>query len=334
MGSYIKLNNPISIFSSASVVGNKERNGPMGSKFDHWDKEDKFGADTWERAESEMQKIALNLAASKAKISEKKLDALMAGDLINQCTSSAYGLLHFDVPFFGLYGACSTAAESLMLAALLIDGGHFSRIGTVVSSHNCSAERQFRFPLEYGGQRTPTSQWTVTGSAAFLLSHGDMHPYISEVLPGRSFDFGINDANDMGAAMAPAAADTIIRYFREANDTDSIDKIITGDLGLHGYKILCDLIMREGLDIRDRLTDCGMLIYDLNEKDVHCGGSGCGCSAVMLSAHFLDELRSGNLGSILFIGTGALMSPAALQQGENIPGIAHLVRINAPRGVR
>ncbi|MBQ4054519.1 MAG: stage V sporulation protein AD [Clostridia bacterium] len=331
MGSYIKLKNPVSIFSTASVVGNKEHHGPMGDKFDHWDCDDRFGADTWERSESEMQKLALNLATAKAHIEERALDAIMAGDLINQCTSSAYGLLHFDIPFFGLYGACSTAAESLILASLLIDGGHFSRIGTVVSSHNCSAERQFRFPLEYGGQRTPTSQWTVTGAAAFLLSCGDSAPYISELLPGRSYDFGINDANDMGAAMAPAAADTILRYFRESGtEPGSIDKIITGDLGLHGYKILCDLTMREGLDIRDRLTDCGMLIYDLNGKDVHCGGSGCGCSAVMLSAHFLNELQAGNLGSLLFIGTGALMSPAALQQGENIPGIAHLVRINAP----
>ncbi len=332
MASYIKLNNPVSIFSSASVVGNKEHHGPMGDKFDHWDTEDKFGMDTWERSEAEMQKIAFNLAMAKCKLTEKDIDALMAGDLINQCTSSAYGLLPFDIPFFGLYGACSTAAESLILASLLIDGGHFTRIGTVVSSHNCSAERQFRFPLEYGGQRTPTSQWTVTGSAAFLLAEGDGMPHVTEILPGRSFDLGINDANDMGAAMAPAAADTIVRYFRESgNDPSSVDKIVTGDLGLHGYEILRELTHREGLDIADRLTDCGMLIYNLSENDVHCGGSGCGCSAVMLSAHFLRELALGNLNSILFVGTGALMSPASVQQGENIPGIAHLVKICAPR---
>lgn len=331
MSSVIKLNNPVSIFSSASVVGNKEHHGPMGEKFDLWDKEDTFGKDTWERSEAEMQKLAFNLAMAKCKLSENDIDALLAGDLINQCTSSAYGLLPFDIPFFGLYGACSTAAESLILASLMIDGGHFSRIGTVVSSHNCAAERQFRFPIEYGGQRTPTSQWTVTGAASFLLTEGSSMPHITEVLPGRSFDLGINDANDMGAAMAPAAADTILRYFRETrSDPDSVDKIITGDLGVHGYEILRELTHREGLEIADRLTDCGMLIYNLNENDVHCGGSGCGCSAVMLSAHFLSELALGKLGSVLFIGTGALMSPAAVQQGENIPGIAHLVKICAP----
>ena len=331
MSSVIKLNKPVSIFSSASVVGNKEHNGPMGKKFDLWDKEDTFGKDTWERSEAEMQKLAFNLTMAKCKLTEKDIDALLAGDLINQCTSSAYGLLPFDIPFFGLYGACSTAAEALILASLLIDGGHFSRIGTVVSSHNCAAERQFRSPIEYGGQRTPTSQWTVTGAASFLLTEGDMMPHITEVLPGRSFDLGINDANDMGAAMAPAAADTILRYFRETkSNPDSVDKIITGDLGLHGYEILRELTHREGLEIADRLTDCGMLIYNLTENDVHCGGSGCGCSAVMLSGHFLSELSLGRLNSVLFVGTGALMSPGAVQQGENIPGIAHLVKICAP----
>lgn len=329
--SLIELNSPVFISSSAAVVGNREHNGPLGELFDFWDGDDKFGMDTWERAEAEMQRLSLSFALGKSKHADKDIDAVFAGDLLNQCTSSNYGLLPFDIPYFGLYGACSTAVEAMILASLLIEGGHFSRIATVVSSHNCAAERQYRFPLEYGGQRTPTSQWTVTGSGAFILSDKEKNaPQITHLLAGRSFDLGINDANDMGAAMAPATADTLSRYFRESGThPHDVDKIITGDLGSRGYELMVELMSRAGYDVRQNYTDCGMLIYNRDKEDVHSGGSGCGCSAVVFASHFMRELAKKRLSSVLFIGTGALMSPTALQQGENIPAIAHLVRIEA-----
>ncbi len=325
--SVITLKKPVRIISSASVVGRHEHDGPMGELFDFWDADDSFGMDTWERAEAEMQRLALTFALNKLGEGGAALDAIFAGDLMNQCTSSSYGLLNFDVPYFGLYGACSTAVEGMLLSSLLIDGGHFARVACAASSHNCTAERQYRTPIEYGSLRAQTSQWTVTGAGAFVLAGEGDGPAIEKLLPGRTFDLGINDPADMGAAMAPAAADTLIRYFRETGTMPrDVDKIITGDLGARGYGIMVELMHREGYDISPNYTDCGMVIYNREKTDVHSGGSGCGCSAVVFASHFLRELNEGRLDSLLLLGTGALMSPLTVAQGENIPGIAHLIK--------
>ena len=320
------------ILNAASVVGKQEHEGPLGDCFDAFDPGDTFGQKTWEQSESEMQRRALNLALAKAKLRPDDVDLLLAGDLINQCTSSAQGLLSFGRPLYGLYGACSTAIEALSLAALLCAGGFAKRLAAVTSSHNSSAERQFRFPLEYGGQRTPTSQWTVTGSAAFLVGMEKSGPYLSEILPGRPVDRGICDANNMGAAMAPAAVDTLTRYFQgSGTKPEDFDLIVTGDLGREGHGIVLDLMQASGYDLSGNYTDCGLLIYDLEKQDKHAGGSGCGCSATVLASHLLPRLRRGELRDMLILGTGALMSPMTVQQGLSIPGIAHLARITTER---
>jgi len=316
-----------SIIAHATAVGNKEHKGPLGERFDYHDESDKFGQKTWEKAEGEMQRIALNLALKKADLSHNALDCLFAGDLINQCNSSNYGLVDIPAPFLGLYGACSTSAEGLIVATLYLGAVGCGTVAVVTSSHNCSAERQFRFPVEYGGQRPPTAQWTVTGAAAFLLGEGD-GAYVTELLPGISIDGGVSDANNMGAAMAPAVIDTLTRYFEESgmNPTD-FDGIFTGDLGYEGHAIVVEKMKAKGIDLSENYFDCGLLIYDREEQDVHAGGSGCGCSASVLSAYLLPKLESGEYHDILYIATGALMSPMAIQQGQSIPGIAHLVRI-------
>ena len=325
--SLIKLQNKPTIISAASVVGKYEHEGPLGDYFDIHDMSDKFGQTTWEKAESEMQRLAMNLALSKIKFTDSDIDCIFAGDLINQCTSSAYGLLEFDTPMFGLYGACSTAAESIMLSALLVNAGIYNRTAAVTSSHYCSAERQFRYPLECGGQRPPTAQWTATGSGAFIIGN-DTGIFITEVLPGRSIDKSINDASNMGAAMAPAAIDTLTRYFHESGNTpDVFDLIVTGDLGAEGYAIVLDYMKKEGFNIDNNYSDCGLMLYNRSKHDVHAGASGCGCSAIVLAGFLTDQLKSRKLNDILFIGTGALMSPLSIQQGQSIPGIAHLLRI-------
>jgi len=326
--SVIKLDNLPVITAASSVVGKKESEGPLGKYFDYCDLTDRFGMKTWEKSESQMQNIALNFALSKRKIGPNNIDLLLAGDLMNQCTSSAYGLLAFDIPFLGLYGACSTAAEGLILSSLLVNSKSVTRCASVSSSHFCSAERQFRFPLEYGGQRTPTAQWTVTGAAAFIVEETGEGPKIADVMPGRTVDQGINDANNMGAAMAPAAIDTLKRYFQATMTKPSdYDLIVTGDLGYEGHSIVCDIMAKEGYDMGKTYNDCGLIIYDLEKQDVHAGGSGCGCSATVLAAHIIPNIISGYYKNVLFIGTGALMSPGAINQGQSIPGIAHLVHI-------
>ena len=327
----IKLKNSPAIEYAVSVVGKKEHDGPLGALFDIFDETDTFKADTWEKAESEMQRIALDTALTRANLSASDIGALFAGDLMNQCTGSAYGLANFDIPYFGLYGACSTCAESLMLSSMLVDSGKFKKAAAVCSSHNCSAERQFRFPLEYGGQRTPTAQWTVTGAGAFILGNSGDSPKITAVMPGKVIDRGINDVNNMGAAMAPAAIDTIGAYFKESGDSpDEFDAIVTGDLGYEGSSILVDMLKSGGLDISKQHRDCGLLIYDREKQDAHAGGSGCGCSASVLAAYFLPRLKNGEIKKILFLATGAMMSPTSLLQGLTIPGIAHLLKIEMP----
>lgn len=320
------------IVSTASAVGKKESDGPLGALFDLRDDTDRFGAKTWEGAESEMQRMAFNTAMAKAGCRDESVGALFAGDLLNQCVGSAYGLLSFDIPYFGLYGACSTCAEGLLLASMMVTGNFYSLCGAVTSSHYCAAERQYRTPIEYGAQRQPTAQWTVTGAGAFLVGSTDAYPQSSVIIrrgmPGKAMEKGINDAANMGAAMAPAAADTLIRFFSATGTRPSdYDLIVTGDLGFEGGDILCDLMRFEGFPLSDRYTDCGQLIYDRTRQDVHGGGSGCGCSAVVLAAHLFPRLACGELRRILFLSTGAMMSPDSIKQGQNIPAVAHLLEI-------
>ena len=332
MRKLLKIKNPPSIVSSAAVVGRKEAEGPLGADFDLYDSEDRFGMETWEQAESEMQRRALTLALQKAGMDAGTLDAVFAGDLMNQCAASSFGLLDFHLPYFGLYGACSTMAEALMLAALLVGNGVLSSAAAVTSSHFCSAERQFRTPVEYGGQRTPTAQWTVTGAGAAILAAEGEGPYLCEVLPGVSVERGITDANNMGAAMAPAAADTLRTYFTlSGRAPDSFDAILTGDLGALGHRITSELLSSHGFPVKKVYNDCGLLIYSAKEQDVHSGGSGCGCSASVFCGPVMKRFRKGIYRDILFVGTGALMSPGSVGQGLPIPGIAHLVRICAEK---
>lgn len=317
------------IVAAASVVGKWEFDGPLGQYFDLHDKTDKFGMNTWELAESEMQRLAFNTALAKLSVSEQAVDALFAGDLLNQCVGSSYGLLDFDIPYFGLYGACSTAAEGIMLASMAVSAGYFKTASAVTSSHYCSAERQYRSPVEYGAQRSPTAQWTVTGAGAFILSR-EGKVRVCEGLPGIVVEKGICDASNMGAAMAPAAADTLLRYFRSSKEKPSnFDLIVTGDLGSEGGDILCELLLSEGLDIREQYDDCGKMIYDAKVQDKHAGGSGCGCSAVVLASYILPMLERGEMKNVLLLGTGAMMSPASIQQGQAIPAVAHLIHLSS-----
>lgn len=324
----IKFKEPPRIAAAYSVVGKKESNGPLGSHFHLTDQTDTFGMDTWEKSESEMQRLAVKGVLNEAGISECDVDALFAGDLTNQCVSSNYGLKGFKIPFFGLYGACSTAAEGLILSAMCIGGGIFENTIAVTSSHNCSAERQFRYPLEYGGQHSPTAQWTVTGAGSFAVTREGKHPTIEAVLPGKTVDQGITDINNMGAAMAPAAIDTLTRFFQKSKTSPAdYDLIVTGDLGYEGHRIVKELMLGKGIDMGKRYDDCGLMMYDRKRQDVHAGGSGCGCSAAVFAAYLYPKLCRGELKNMLFIGTGALMSPSSVQQGLSIPGIAHLVHL-------
>lgn len=322
------LEHPPSVIGSASVVGKKEGQGPLAATFDHISQDDSFGERSWEKAESAMQKLALAAALDKAGISVSALDYLLAGDLLNQCIGSGFAVRGQDVPFFGLYGACSTMAESLSLAAMLLDGGFGVRAAAMTSSHFCSAERQYRSPLEYGGQRTPTAQWTVTGSGCVVLANQGPGPYVTHITTGKIVDKGIKDAANMGAAMAPAAYSTISAHFQDTGRKPSdYDLIITGDLGKLGRDIVADWFHRDGMDLKN-LADCGTLIYDLEGQDVHCGGSGCGCSAVVLAGMLLNGMAGGRWKRILFCGTGALLSPTSSQQGESIPSICHAVTLD------
>ena len=318
-----------SIICGASVVGHKEHDGPIGHLFDIYDENDRFKQKTWEKSENQMQKLAFENALKKARLQEGNIDALFAGDLLNQCIGSAYGLLDFDIPYFGLYGACSTIIEGIILASSLISGGVFKKCAAVTSSHFCSAEQQYRTPLEYGGQRSPTAQWTVTGSGAFILGEEtESKVRITAALPGIVIDKGVNDAANMGAAMAPAAIDTRIRFFEQSETSpEEYDAIFTGDLGYEGSIILKELMAVEGYDMSINYEDCGNIIFDRELQDVHSGGSGCGCSAVVLASYILPKIQSGEYKKVLMIGTGDMMSPSSLKQGLSIPAIAHLVML-------
>lgn len=313
------------IRSFAAAVGKKEGEGPLGGCFDYIDGDDRFGAATWEQAESACARLALSLALQKLPLAPSDMDFLIAGDLENQCVASTYGHLAFEIPYLGIYGACSNLTEGMALAAMLLSGGHGRHIAVCTSSHNCAAERQFRTPIEYGGQRTPTAQWTVTGAGGYILG-GEGRVAIADCLVGTVVDAGIRDLTDMGAAMAPAAADTLLRYFRESGTSAAdYDLIVTGDLGEHGGDLLRRLMEDSGYPVPNQ-TDCGRLIYG-EGQDAHAGGSGCGCIASVFGGHFLPHLESGKLKNVLLMATGALMSPSSVAQGLNIPAVAHLVHL-------
>ncbi|MEG1633444.1 MAG: stage V sporulation protein AD [Oscillospiraceae bacterium] len=328
----VRLSLQPSILGSAAVAGKKEGQGPLKHTFDYISSDSYFGEKSWEKAESAMLKQCFALACDKAKTPPSTLNYIFSGDLLNQCAGSAFALRDAGVPYFGLYGACSTMAESLSLAALAIEGGWADVCAALTSSHFCSAERQFRFPLEYGSMRSPTAQWTVTGAGAIILGGEGPGPYITHVTTGKIVDAGISDAGNMGAAMAPAAYDTLSAHFADTGRTpEYYDAILTGDLGKLGQEIVRDLFSDDGTDLGVRYMDCGVLMYDIEAQDTHSGGSGCGCSASVLSGHVLRGMAKGVWKRVLFAATGALMSPTTTMQGESIPGICHAVAIERER---
>ena len=324
----VALQNPPCIVAGAAVVGKKEGEGPLRECFDYISDDSYFGQKTWEKAESTMFKQCFTMLCNKANMAPQELDYILSGDLLNQCVSSTFGLRDANVPFFGLYGACSTMAESLSLGALLLDGGYADRVCAITGSHFCSAERQFRTPLEYGGQRTPTAQWTVTGAGGLILQNGGSGPHVTHVTTGRIVDAGVKDAANMGAAMAPAAYETLKAHFEDTGRAPGYyDAVVTGDLGVFGHEILAELFAGDGVEFSNVFTDCGMLIFNVQHQDTHCGGSGCGCAASVLCGHILKCLREGIWKRVLFAPTGALMSPTSSMQGESIPGICHAAAI-------
>jgi len=324
----VKFVNPPSIISSGTIVGPKEGQGPLKDYFDVILTDDTYGEKSWEKAECKMFQDSVNLALKKASLNINDIDYLIGGDLLNQIITSSFAARQFNVPTFGLYGACSTMAEGLSIGSMLIDGGFADYVIVTTSSHFSTAERQYRFPLEQGVQRPFTAQWTVTGSGSSLLSSTGSGPYITHVTTGKVVDLGMKDANNMGAAMAPAAADTIITHFNDTGFTiNDYDLIITGDMARVGKSILMELLNKDGLNIEDKYKDCGIEIYD-ESQDVHSGGSGAGCSAVVLNGWLLSQIKNGTFNRVLFIATGALLSPTSTQQGESIPGIAHAVTIS------
>ncbi len=326
------LTSPPAIIGYAAAVGKKEGEGPLGGGFDIIGEDAYFGEKTWEKAESAMQRLAYFKALDKAKITPSQLDYLFAGDLLNQCTASTFAMRDSAVPYYGLFGACSTMAEGLGLAAMTIDGGYGDFACAVTSSHFCSAEKQFRSPLEYGSQRSPTAQWTATAAGAAILAAEGSGPYVTAVTTGCIRDAGITDITNMGAAMAQAAYDTLSRHFQDLQlRPGDYDLIVTGDLGRIGRSIVLDLFRRDGVDMAPVYDDCGVLLYDQQRQDVHAGGSGCGCSAAVLCSLLLEGMRGGRWQKLLFCGTGALMSPTSSGQGESIPGICHAVAISSSR---
>lgn len=316
----------------ASVAGKKEGEGPLSGTFDIISEDTYFGQKTWEQGEKKLQQLALETLTKKAGIKEQELELVYSGDLLNQCIGSSFSLRNTGIPHLGLYGACSTMAESLLLAAMTVGGGYADRVVAMTSSHFASSERQYRFPLGYGGQRTPTAQWTVTGSGAALVCSEGNGPKIENCTIGTVQDLGITDANNMGAAMAPAAFDTIRAHFDDLKCApEDYDLIVTGDLGQIGKELLLELARQDGMNLGGKLTDCGTLVFDNTSQDVHAGGSGCGCSAITLCGDLLTKLNNGKFKRILFCGTGALLSPTSTQQGLPIPGVCHAVSILSGR---
>lgn len=322
----VTLSSRPTILGYAAVVGKKEGEGPLGRRFDMIFEDTTLGEKTWEKAESVLQREAFTRALNKAALSPSQINYLFAGDLLNQSIASTFGLREYGVPLFGQFGACSTMAQTLSLASIFVDSGAADICAAVTSSHFCTAERQFRYPLEYGGQRPQTSQWTATASGSAIVGLAGSGIRIADVTAGYITDLGITDANNMGAAMAPAAAETIANYFKDTETKpDDYDLIITGDLAAVGADLLRQLLERKGYPLGTNYDDCGLLIFDREKQDVHAGGSGCGCSASVLCSYVFQRMEAGELKNVLFIATGALMSTTSSQQGESIPGIAHLV---------
>lgn len=330
-GKTLFFDQPPSVLGFAAVGGKREAEGPLADGFDLLETDTTFGEKSWERAESKMQAICADLAIQKSGTKADELDLLFAGDLENQCTASNYTLRNLDVPFAGLYNACATMAEGLALASCFIAGGLARRTMALTSSHFCAAERQFRFPLEYGGKRTPTSQWTATAAGGVVLGDAGGPPYVRAVTFGRVIDYGIKDTNNMGAAMAPAAVSTLLTFLSDSGEKpENFDRIFTGDLGMVGSALMEELCKREGVLVNNH-EDCGMLLYDRGKQEVGAGGSGAGCSASVLCSHILPRLREGKLRRVLFLATGALMSPTTSLQKESIPGVAHLVLLESEK---
>lgn len=322
------LENGVYIGSYSAVVGPKESDGPLGKYFDKTFQDEFLGQDSFEKAESKLQQISVETTLRKADLTPDGVNIIFAGDLLNQCIGSAYGLREMQIPFVGLYGACSTMALGLIMASTAVEAGSAEKAIAVTSSHFCSSERQFRFPLEYGGQRPPTAQWTVTGSGSVLLSQSLKGVKVNSYTIGKIVDLEITDMNNMGAAMAPAAADTISSFLNDTGTAASdYDLILTGDLGFTGSDLLLQLLKRQNIILPNH-NDCGMMIFDRKRQDVHSGGSGCGCSASVLCSYVLQKMTAGKLKNVLFCATGALMSPTACMQGESIPSIAHLIHLS------
>lgn len=333
----IKLEKPVYIIGSASIVGTKEGEGPLGLLFDMVGQDDMFGCNTWEEAESSLQKDAVYMALEKSGWKAEDITFIYAGDLLGQSIATSFGIACYEIPLLGVYGACSTCGESLTLGAMSIAGGYADKVLCVTSSHFASAEKEFRFPLEYGNQRPLSASWTVTGSGAFVLSgeadckadrktDSSARAQIVGMTVGKIMDYGLKDSMNMGACMAPAAASTLEQHFIDWNSQpEDYDKIITGDLGSVGQKVLIDLLREKGYDISDRHMDCGVEIYDSETQDTHAGGSGCGCAAVTLSAYILKQIEEGNWKRVLFMPTGALLSKTSFNEGQSVPGIAHAV---------
>jgi stage V sporulation protein AD len=319
--------NPPAIIAAASIAGSKEGEGPLGKTFDKVVEDPYFGEKTWEKAEQRMLQEAMQKVLEKAGLNFRDIDFMLAGDLLNQIICANFTARGLSIPFLGLYGACSTMYEGMALAAIMIDGGFAERVLVGSSSHYSTAEKQYRFPTELGVQRPMTAQWTVTGAGAVILAREGAGPVVTHATIGKVIDLGQGDPNDMGAAMAPAAADTIVRHLLDtARQPDYYDLFLTGDLGVYGEKLAEQLIQQKGFDLSGRFADCGVLIFD-QSRDAHAGGSGCACSAVVTAGYVMQQLASGNLKRVIGVGTGALLSPCSTQQGETVPAISHAVVI-------
>lgn len=331
----VKIPNPVYIHSSSSVVGTKEGEGCLKDYFDKISDDDYFGTKSWEDAESTLQKEAVTLAIAKGKLKNKDINYILSGDLLGQSIASSFGLKSFEIPLFGLYGACSTCGESLSLGSMLIAAGYAEKLVCVTSSHFASAEKEFRYPLAYGNQRPKSSTWTVTGSGAFVLSSAPWEKdraMITAVTTGIITDYGLKDSMNMGACMAPAAASTIYAHLTDFNvKPEEYDRIITGDLGIVGQTVLLELLLEKGIDISAQHMDCGIEIFDSGAQGTEAGGSGCGCAATVLSAYILKQIEEGVWKKVLFIPTGALLSKTSFNEGKSVPGIAHAVVIESCR---
>jgi stage V sporulation protein AD len=327
-GQTVAIESEVSILGHASVVGGKEGDGPLGKYFDKIENDPLFGEATWEKAERMLYSKTISLVLEKSNIPSSEINYVISGDLLNQCVSSSFAVRDTGLPYLGIYGACSTMSESMSIASMIIDGGFANRIMCIAGSHFCSAEKQFRFPLEYGGQRPPTAQWTVTGCGAVIMGNSTGKPKVTHVTTGKIEDMGIKDGNNMGAAMAPAFVSTVEAHFNDTGRTPAdYDLILSGDLGEVGKSMAIELLRRDGLDLSINYTDCGVLVFDNLGQDTHAGGSGCGCSAAVLCSYILPKIEMGEYKRVLFVATGALMSPTTTQQGDSIPSIAHAIAI-------